>query len=50
MPVVKANALTEGNNNSWNLVLPARVNADTEEQRTALNTESTHDAGRRKGQ
>lgn len=46
MPVVKANVLTEGNNNSWNLVLPARVNADTEEQRTALNTESTHDAGR----
>ncbi|EEG1909683.1 intimin-like inverse autotransporter SinH [Salmonella enterica] len=38
MPVVKANALTEGNNNSWNLVLPAWVNADTEEQRTALNT------------
>lgn len=26
MPVVKANALTEGNNNSWNLVLPAWVN------------------------
>ncbi|EHC54346.1 Putative invasin [Salmonella enterica subsp. enterica serovar Inverness str. R8-3668] len=38
MPVVKANALTEGNNNSWNLVLPAWVNADTEEQRIALNT------------
>ncbi len=38
MQVVKANALTEGNNNSWNLVLPAWVNADTEEQRTALNT------------
>lgn len=38
MPVVKANALTEGNNNRWNLVLPAWVNADTEEQRTALNT------------
>lgn len=38
MPVVKADALTEGNNNSWNLVLPAWVNADTEEQRTALNT------------
>ncbi len=32
MPVVKADALTEGNNNRWNLVLPARVNADTEEQ------------------
>ncbi|EAA5142228.1 intimin-like inverse autotransporter protein SinH [Salmonella enterica] len=30
MPVVKANALTEGNNNSWNLVLPAWVNADTD--------------------
>ncbi|MDE9618938.1 intimin-like inverse autotransporter SinH [Citrobacter portucalensis] len=38
MPVVKADALTEGNNNSWNLVLPAWVNADTEAQRTALNT------------
>ncbi|MGS9169642.1 intimin-like inverse autotransporter protein SinH, partial [Salmonella enterica subsp. enterica serovar Infantis] len=38
MPVVKANVLTEGNNTSWNLVLPAWVNADTEEQRTALNT------------
>ncbi|EAN4738053.1 intimin-like inverse autotransporter SinH [Salmonella enterica] len=38
MPVVKADALTEGNNNRWNLVLPAWVNADTEEQRTALNT------------
>lgn len=38
MPVVKADALTEGNNNSWNLVLPAWVNADAEEQRTALNT------------
>ncbi|EBG9613842.1 TPA: inverse autotransporter beta domain-containing protein [Salmonella enterica] len=30
MPVVKANVLTEGNNNSWNLVLPAWVNADTD--------------------
>ncbi|EJW3121120.1 inverse autotransporter beta domain-containing protein [Salmonella enterica] len=30
MPVVKADALTEGNNNSWNLVLPAWVNADTD--------------------
>ncbi len=38
MPVVKADALTEGNNNSWNLVLPAWVNADTEAQRSALNT------------
>ena len=38
MPVVKADALTEGNNNRWNLVLPAWVNADTEAQRTELNT------------
>lgn len=30
MPVVKADALTEGNNNRWNLVLPAWVNADTQ--------------------
>ncbi|EAO2687927.1 intimin-like inverse autotransporter SinH [Salmonella enterica] len=38
MPVVKADALTEGNNNRWNLVLPAWVNADTDAQRIALNT------------
>ena len=38
MPVVKANTITEGNNNSWNLVLPAWVNAETEAQRTALNS------------
>lgn len=38
MPVVKANMLTEGNNNRWNLVLPAWINASTEEERTALNT------------
>lgn len=38
MPVVQANMLTEGNNNSWNLVLPAWVNADTEAARTALNS------------
>ncbi len=38
MPVVQANMLTEGNNNSWNLVLPAWVNADTEAERTALNS------------
>lgn len=46
MPVVKADALTEGNNNRWNLALPAWVNADTEAQRTELNTESAHDHGR----
>jgi adhesin/invasin len=38
MPVVKANMLTEGNNNRWNLVLPAWINASTEEERTTLNT------------
>ena len=38
MPVVKADMLTQGNNNSWNLVLPAWVNADTEAERTALNS------------
>lgn len=38
MPVVKADALTEGNNNRWNLVLPAWVNAETDAQRTAMNT------------
>ncbi|HBM9259786.1 TPA: intimin-like inverse autotransporter SinH [Citrobacter freundii] len=38
MPVVKADALTEGNNNRWNLVLPAWVNADTDAERTAINT------------
>ena len=38
MPVVKANMLTEGNNNSWNLVLPAWVNGSTEAERTALNS------------
>ncbi|MDV0512759.1 intimin-like inverse autotransporter SinH [Citrobacter portucalensis] len=38
MPVVKANTLTEGNNNRWNLVLPAWVNAETEAQRISLNT------------
>ena len=38
MPVVKADALTEGNNNRWSLVLPAWVNADTDAQRIALNT------------
>lgn len=38
MPVIKADALTEGNNNRWNLVLPAWVNADTDDQRTAMNT------------
>lgn len=38
MPVVQANMLTEGNHNSWNLVLPAWVNADTEAERTALNS------------
>lgn len=37
MPVVKANTLTEGNKNRWNLVLPAWVNASTEEARQALN-------------
>lgn len=38
MPVVKADALTEGNNNRWNLVLPAWVNASTEAEREALNS------------
>lgn len=38
MPVIKAEALSEGNNNRWNLVLPAWVNAETEAQRTAMNT------------
>lgn len=38
MPVVKANTLTEGNNNRWNLVLPAWVNASTEAEREALNS------------
>ena len=38
MPVVKANTLTEGNNNRWNLVLPAWVNAGTEAEREALNS------------
>ncbi len=38
MPVVQANMLTEGNNNTWNLVLPAWVNAETEAERTALNS------------
>ncbi|WP_313082173.1 intimin-like inverse autotransporter SinH [Atlantibacter sp.] len=38
MPVIKANTLTEGNNNHWNLVLPAWHNAPTEAERTALNT------------
>ncbi|EBX1354543.1 intimin-like inverse autotransporter SinH [Salmonella enterica subsp. enterica serovar Okatie] len=38
MPVVKADALTEGNNNRWNLVLPAWVNAGTEAEREALNS------------
>lgn len=38
MPVVKADVLTEGNNNRWNLVLPAWVNASTEAEREALNS------------
>ncbi|AKE59753.1 intimin-like inverse autotransporter SinH [Citrobacter farmeri] len=38
MPVVKANTLTDGNNNSWNLVLPTWENAATEAERIALNT------------
>lgn len=38
MPVVKANALTEGNNNRWNLVLPAWQNGATDKERTDLNT------------
>lgn len=38
MPVVKADALTEGNNNRWNLVLPAWVNASTQAEREALNS------------
>lgn len=38
MPVVKADALTEGNNNRWNLVLPAWVNASTAAEREALNS------------
>ncbi|MGI3449798.1 intimin-like inverse autotransporter SinH [Citrobacter arsenatis] len=38
MPVVKADMLQEGNNNSWGLVLPAWVNAQTEAERLALNS------------
>jgi len=38
MPVVKANTLSEGNNNRWDLILPAWVNASTDEERAALNT------------
>lgn len=38
MPVIKANTLTEGNNNHWNLILPAWRNAATEAERIALNT------------
>ena len=38
MPVVKANTLTEGNNNSWNLVLPTWEDAATDAERLALNT------------
>jgi Protein of unknown function (DUF3442). len=38
MPVVRADALTEGNNNRWNLVLPAWVNAGTEAERESVNT------------
>lgn len=38
MPVVRADTLTEGNNNRWNLVLPTWQNAPTEAERTAMNT------------
>ncbi|EQC1557183.1 intimin-like inverse autotransporter SinH [Citrobacter amalonaticus] len=38
MPVVKANTVTEGNNNHWNLVLPTWKNAPTDTERTAINT------------
>ncbi|CAD5696567.1 intimin-like inverse autotransporter SinH [Escherichia coli] len=38
MPVVKANALTEGNNNRWNLVLPAWQSASTKEEQEKVNT------------
>ena len=37
-PVIKADALTEGNNNRWNLVLPAWVNGKTDAERESLNT------------
>ncbi|WP_312981829.1 intimin-like inverse autotransporter SinH [Atlantibacter sp.] len=38
MPVIKAHTLAEGNNNRWNLVLPAWHNAPTDAERNALNT------------
>ncbi|MEO3991743.1 intimin-like inverse autotransporter SinH [Pseudocitrobacter cyperus] len=38
MPVVKANTITEGNNNHWNLVLPAWQYAATEAEQEKLNT------------
>lgn len=38
MPVIKENTLTEGNNNRWNIVLPAWQYASTEAEQQKLNT------------
>ena len=38
MPVVKANAITEGNNNHWNLVLPAWQYSSDQAEQEKLNT------------
>ncbi len=38
MPVIKENTLTEGNNNRWNIVLPAWQYAFTEAEQQKLNT------------
>nr|WP_036023044.1 intimin-like inverse autotransporter SinH [Leminorella grimontii] len=38
MPVIKANALTEGNNNRWDLVLPAWQGGLTDKERADRNT------------
>ncbi|VDZ77517.1 intimin [Salmonella bongori] len=49
MPVVKADALTEGNNNRWNLILPAWVNADTRRAAYRIEyLESADDTGKMK--
>ncbi|HAW3316575.1 TPA: intimin-like inverse autotransporter SinH [Escherichia coli] len=38
MPVIKENTITEGNNNHWNLVLPAWQYADSAEEQEKINT------------
>lgn len=38
MPVIKENTLTEGNNNHWNLVLPAWQYSSDQAEQEKLNT------------